>query len=494
LTTLLRILIPSSIMIFLVYRLRKYPLAVCGIPLTLVLGEGAFMRTWEFSLHLPLFPLPLNWQDVVFGTFVIAWLFIIQKRSEFRSLHWGPDMIAIFILLALIIWQVPQAWIIDDKVTLGTIFAVRNYAYFPLGVLLWVDILRRSTRIEFEQLLSALALVTIPFAGLYALSSVGIPIFPDLSWSPISIGSAIIVRDFLTFPYYIKLSLAYFLTRTRQNLWNLGAIGILTAGIFLSYTRSWIISAGFLIIIGIATPVIMKGQFGKVISRVIIIGIGLFLALELLMNAFPENITFSFSRLQEIQQQGLQTGNVQVRLNSFSQVSLYIKSVDPIFGVGASVTYNKAIDPNSTFGAWQDQLWAVILYHMGWSGLVAVGLILLTFLLSASQAVWTGRNQDQSWLPMVLFMVLVWEVARSFVSSEAMTYYQVGATLFLGGIMVEKRSLWVENPITEPGLPMLEPFRQDWFIRRDRYTWLRRMLLVLILTSIAVITSLYLSR
>ena len=471
---LLRYIVPAAIILFYFYRLRTNPLVLVGIPLTLALGEAGFMRTWQFSMRVPLFPYALEWPDIVFGALGVAWVYVRQKRPEAQSLKWSVDLGVALFLLGLMFLYVPMAWLDDQALKLGVFWAVHKFVYFPLSIFVWLDLFRRVTREETDRLLETMAFVTVPFAGLYTLSSVGVPIFPDIIWSPTFIGSAVIVRDFLTFPIWTRFALAYFLTRPRQTVISLASIGILSSAIVLSYTRSWVIPA--LVLFGIAAFYIIaiRRQFTFAITRIASIAVVLAGVASALLMLFPENLTYAFDRVVEIQTQGFYSGNVLARTSVFDEINAYVLSADPIFGAGFGEQKGAEAAVLSQTYLVGDMMWTVILLVMGWIGITAFGILFAIFGLRAFWIMLDAHNEMRARFGAIFFMVISWDVIRVFASAEYLQLQQTSSALGFALIAIEARRLWAENPKTISGLPMFRGISLNWFTRDDEYWWLRR--------------------
>jgi hypothetical protein len=449
------------------------------------MGEGIFIRTWGATYSIPFFPILFNWRDLILGIVLLVWVYAVQKRSSSHHYPLTLEITFLIIFIILVGIQVPLSWAKDNSIKLGVVFAIRQYAYLPLSAIIWIDIFRRLTRAEAWQLLDALALVTIPFAMLYALSSVGVPIFPDLGWDPITFGSAIIARDFLTFPVWSKLALAYFLTRPRQTMVSLVAIGVLSVSILLSYTRSWVMPAGVMVLISGLYYLIVKRQFLTALTRGIII-ISVIAISSLILNVYvPDNLLFVVERLREAQEEGINTGNLLSRAETWTEIVAYVERVNPVFGAGFSVDTGDEVAAINNARIVGDSLWTLVMLPLGWSGIVAmVGYFGIFTILSAKGIFHPDINRSR--LALVMFLVMLWDIFRSPVSSDQMYVYPVGFAAIAALIVVEFRNLWVERIVEHARLRLLAGVSLNWFARDDQYWLIRRVALALVVGLLVI--------
>jgi hypothetical protein len=452
---LLNILIPCSLMIFIRFKLNKNILAICAIPIILSLGETVFIRTWNVQIYIPIYPYPLEWKGIVFISLIISCLYILQKRQIYKSFKIGFDFIVVFLLLFLMILQLPISWIKDGSFKPGIIVSVIQYCYLPLSIILWTDILRRVSRSEAIQLINIISIITIPLAFMYTLSSVGYNIFPYMGWDPVSFGSAIIARDFLTFPVWTKLALANYLSKSKQNLFVFVSIGILLLSILLSYTRSWIIPAIIMIIILIIYSIFINKKISTKIRQIIVI-LAIFSIVYILISILlPDNLKFIFNRFNEVKGNGLNIQNIISRKDTFTDIGIFINNIDKIFGVGFTGKNINDVDKISQDMFIGDVLYATILLWFGWSGVVAYILLFVTFIVLSFKLTIDKNNENVSRLGLMLFMILIWDFIRSFLSAEYILLYPVANGFVYALIMVENRKLWLEKPINYIGFSSL---------------------------------------
>jgi len=129
-------------------------------------------------------------------------------------------------------------------------------------------------------------------------------------------------------------------------------------------------------------------------------------------------------------------------------------------------------------------MWAQMLTFTGWSGVVTLALLLVVF-------AWNGfvltlsRNPEKSQMGLLLFLVIIWQVGRSFFGSSYL-WLVATATFPLALIVVEKRDLWAVNPVTVPRIPFWRGINLNWFTRDDEFKLWRRLALAALVGYAAI--------
>ncbi len=443
-----------------------------------------FIRTYLFAFRIPVLPIEIGKEDLLVILLVLAWLYVRQKRPNRQRLSPNLDVMATGLLLGLLLVQLPLGWINAQALNLGAVLGSKQYFYFPLSFFVWGDILRRFTRDEVWQFLSTLSLLTISLMVLYGLSAIGFDVYPQAPYQTMIVGSSKVVRDFLTFPYWTKLAIAFWLVQFSQRkagLHSILALGVLAAGTLLSLTRSYVFPLGVIIAIaGSYSALKLRGVY-RLRNQIVMVvaGIGVIVLLSLYA---PANIAFLAERVGELHTQGISGSSLGARFQIFGKLDNFIGQADPVFGVGFTKTNTLDIKlAPVTF--WGDMMWLSILVRLGWTGTIALATVLMIALWN-SFALMLKHDSSRSQMGLLLFMVMVWDVGRTF-TSEGYLWFTAASTLPLAMIAVEKHNLWAENPVTMPRLPILHGVSLNFFTRNDRFWLLRRLALYGILGYIA---------
>jgi O-antigen ligase len=330
---------------------------------------------------------------------------------------------------------------LDGAVKVGVVWALRGWLYVPICLAMWVDIFRRSSRDEVHRLLATLAVVSVPLAAMYSLSEVGVPIYPHLGWAPQSVGSATIVRDFLTFPFWAKLGLAWYVTRPKQSPASLLAIAALLMACVLTYTRSIEIPAALCVLVALVLPLATTRNWGVVGRRMMAFAGLTAVAIAGLAILAPGNLAFSYQRIHELARNGENSANVASRVETFSIASRTSYAANGVFGAGASVSGASRVDALWEQGLMlADSLWTFTVIGIGLAGVASFAVLFAVFLWRAVRLCLLGETVSR--LGGVMLIVIVWDIIRSPASSEFVTLYPIVSGLFMAVVAIEIRGAW----------------------------------------------------
>ena len=482
---LLRYLIPIGLFGYFAFRARKSPVYACALPMLYCFGEAIMLPIYSLSLAIPGLPVNLNKGDVAFFLLATVWLYIRQKRPNRRKLAWGLDFGSLWLLFAVFAIQ-PFAIAISEGVLYeSSILNSRAYVYFPLSLLLWADALRRFTWDEVWHLLVSVSAVTVLLMPLYILSAVGVAIYPSQSYR-VYAGSSIIVRDYVTFPIWTGLALAFYLSQYIQGkrlFEALPALSVLVVGCVLTLTRNVVFASGGMVAVALLVSMRRVRMIPVTMLRIGLVAVALALSMILLQTFALGNLQMLVSRLESFAIAGSREVNVAARLGTFSEIAALVQSTDPVFGLGFVGGREWAVPYHSEFGLGHS-MWMQMLLVTGWSGVVALVLLLVVF-------AWNGfvlmlsRNPKKSQMGLLAFVVIIWRVVRSSASSGYLDFVAT-ATFALSLIVVEKRDLWAVNPVTVPRIPFWRGISLNWFTRDDEFKLWRRLALAALVSYIAI--------
>ena len=443
-------------MAFIAWRLRDLPLRWCAVPLTLAMGEAVFLRTWNWSLNVPFLPAPVQWQDVVFSSLVISWLIIRERRPSRPVVRFRGDLLSVCLVIAVVLIEIPLAWIVDGRLGLGVLFAARQWLYVGLAILIWVDLLRRFSRREVLRLLETLAWLSVPLAGMYCLSEIGVRVYPYLGWAPLHSGSTIIVRDFLTFPFWVKLGLVWFVTRPRRTLGVLLAIAVLLSACLLTYTVTIIVGALAALLLPLVLPVLFAHEGRRPVGRLVPMVLLLILVVGVMSVLARGNLDFVVQRARALEAGGLQRGNAGGRVHMLGRTARSVNAYDPAFGLGFSKTGGQGMDALTSTGVLlPDMEWAYVLAWLGWAGVAALAFLFFEFVLSSLRIVRAG-GVDSACIGLMLSGIAAWDLCRSLAASDTVWGYPVVAGVFMAIAILERRRAWHREPSPAAPQPALD--------------------------------------
>ena len=129
-------------------------------------------------------------------------------------------------------------------------------------------------------------------------------------------------------------------------------------------------------------------------------------------------------------------------------------------------------------------MWLSIFVALGWSGIVALAVVLVIALWNSGMLMVT-RMPSRSQMGLMLFMIMVFDLARSFFG-EGYLWCIATSTLPLALIAVEKRNLWTTAPATVPLSGFFAGISLNWFTRDDEFRLWRRLALAALMGLAAI--------
>lgn len=477
-------IVPIGFFAFFLFQLKKSPIYACGVPMVFAFGEAIYLPLTSMTLSIPGIPKTIGKEDIVFLLLAIVWFYIRQKRPNCQRLVPGLDLAVVGLFLGYLFLEILVGWLQTGVMKVGGSTG-RLYFYFPFSFFLWVDILRRFTRNEVWQLLGNVSAMTAFLMVLYCLSSVGVEVYSQPKYQTLYVGSHVVVRDYVTFPYWTKLAIAFYLIsffQGRNKYRVIAALGTLIAGTALSLTRSYLFPVSVMLVMMALYSFSrfrgIKRVRGAILIVCAVIGISVFLKVY-----SPSNIDILKGRIIELRTSDFRETNLGSRFETFRSMRYFMVQLSPLFGIGFTQTPGHNLDDVSDV-ILGDMMWLSFFLILGWIGIVGLAVILITAFWSSLKL---ARNQDLtiSQIGLLLAMIMVWDIGRTF-TSEGFLWFIAMGTLPLAMITVEMRALWSNAPVTV-ALPKLSfsLYEDNWLGRHDRYFIVRRLLFFALMAFIA---------
>ena len=483
----LQYIVPLSVFVYILSRCRGNLLYVCTIATFLGFGRSFYIDSWKLAVRVPMAPLVLDLDDVLFGGMVLAWVYVRQKRPMCQRLTWRPDLLTVTLFLALLVVVHPPLALLNGVDLFRALRAGRQWFYLPLNIFIWVDVFRRFTRDEVLQWLGSLSLLTVLVTPLYVLSAVGFAIYPYEPYVVEVSGTGRIVRDYMTYPGWYRYALAFYLVQLVDGLHRarvLLAVGAIIIGVLFSFTRTYIVLALVQVSIALLFALIVRKGAFRVLPWFVIAAAATAIVIVSLNSFFPEHVEYMRQRFVGLQTYGLSEVNVRGRLDTVQMAIAYVRSVGPVFGSGFAASVKPGLFPDLGGVYVADTSWNVFAMRLGWSGVAVMGLILATF-TGNSLGLVLEKNQIRSRMGLLLFLGLVYDIA-SMVTTGRYLGGSTGSTIFLALIAVEARDLWAVNPVTVPIRSQLSGINLNGFTRDDEFRLWRRFALAGLVGFIAI--------
>jgi len=373
-------LTPAALVVLLAFlwlRSRKNPLFLAGAAAFIGLGRSAYINIVPDQVLRQVGPLELTAGDVLFAALVLGWLYARQRRAALRvrlSSKWVVLGVCVAYFLAL---ELALVYANAGGFHPMLILLSRNWFYIPCGYLLTLDILRRFTADETAQYVGVLSLFTTCLMVLYIASALGAPIYPYSKYLATSFAGTAIIRDFTTFPIWMGLAWAYYLSQPKRSAWAYVALAVLAAGTLLSYTRSLILELAVVVLLVVILQMVQQARRAQalIIAVVAVAFLGILLVGGPVLA--PAQYKYLGARLGEVDQPGkaLSNANVrQYRLQLFERAQKAGAQVDHLLGAGL-------LDPTTSVASQQynsyDSDWIRIVYYTGWAGVAVLAMPLV---------------------------------------------------------------------------------------------------------------------
>ncbi len=418
-----------------------------GLPVVLSMRESLFFPAWQFSLGIPGLPIPLRWNDITILALLFALLVARSRHSRYVPVGTGSWIWASVVAYGLLLlFHVPLSWYVDVTFKPGVVFVVRRFLYLPVGAFLWMDLLRRASRRDTIRLLQSVVVVTVVMSLLYSVSAAGVSIYPSVPYQTLAFGQGEIIRDFVTIPAWISVSLAFLVVERR-----LGSVFFLfpiMAAYFFSYTRTLIFAMISVFLAGAFLPMFRREEGGGFYKVLLSILFSMFILFVVVNSFFSANLRFLGQRMSEVQEMGMGTTNLAARIETARMLSRRLTGEQALFGEGLSPEGESRSELPTVL---EDSLWNRILYQFGWTGVISFAAILLsTLVVTFRRAL---RETGGHGLGLVLFLSTLHMLMVAFSSSSILSDTPFIAAFVVALAVVETRDLWPREGSAPAGTP-----------------------------------------
>lgn len=445
-TLALSVAVPLLVGFYFLYLSRRAPIAVAGIALIPFLGRSIFLDTyqWTFSGMGPAIGIP----EVVLLGLVLATFYLRLRRPYRRGLPASGEILLAALLAAWIALEV-LITITKGNGVAPTLRASALYLFPAVGVFLWGDLLMRSTREETRLFIEGLVAVAVATSPLYCAQAVGLHVYPFRAIYTYTVHGAgvlgkpsTIVRDFLTFNPFTFMAFAWLLTDwRRRSIWYL-QFTIVSAAIFLTFTRSLIIPALASILLIGALALTAKGPGGERWVRATRGASGVLLGVVALAVVAPVVTSFVFGRFGRLLEYGAREPNWVARIDAITRTAGTLSGVDLLTGIG--VLRLGVLTPGVYLGpaglSIGDTMWPVLLLYTGFVGAGVVLAILVFCTVTAFAQMIRHRHESGSLYPF-LAVWFIQMVIDTFIS-PGFVWMGVVAGLPVALLLMERKGLW----------------------------------------------------
>ena len=438
----------------------------------------------------------INREDVLFLMVLFSWIYMRWRRPVVKPWKWNIVIVLIVFFAGLIFFEMVFGLIQGSDIKLGVIVLIRPYIYLPLGFLIWMDILRRVTSDEFFNWLKSISWLTVGLTVLYIFSAMGMKIYPDEPYQLISVGSAIVIRDFVTFPHWVFLSIFTLLSEigfkklsSIHFLINIIGVSVLLSGILFSLTRSVIFSVMFCVALLMLFVLLRMRNRKKILVFMVLIIF--FLSILIIAQIAPANwqtLTDRFSSLDN----NLMGGSLGFRLMKFNELQEYLNNKNIFFGVGLNPTALTRSQGPITY--WGDMMWFTVLFYFGWVGMGIVIFVLIFSLIQSGRGALVLGQKDLA-ISWIFFLLCIFYLITSLTTESYFMFYAV-SFFGIAGVTVQESGLWVkEGQIhTRSFMALFDGLSTDWILKPGKYYILRRIVFIVVMCCLAILVGIRIAK
>lgn len=418
---LVRLGVPVALLAWFLWRARINRLFILGIPVLMVMGSSIFfdrMRPFWVPGRLP----P---ETHIMGWLVAAWVVIIwtgRRRTGLREVGvFGaarllPEEIPFLLVAGLLIMHTLGVFATGGD--LGAAAATASgFSYILLGYLVVRGVAARFSRAEIIEFLGAVVIANTVAAALYvAHQGLHVPIYPAAEYFTTVFRGQTITRTFTFAPQFSVLALGFVLAKRAWTPGWLAVLAVTVLSIVVSYTRTLLLAAAVAVVIAIIVREMKKPHVGRLLRRVLTIGVSIAGALLVFRAVRPVEYHFLLSRLGQFASAGGATdvGNWDIRSLHFLAVERVVARGDQLLGLGFPAAGSNPVDAHLHLWT-SDMAWVSILYRLGWVGLVLFALVFAGFAVR-SLTLSLQSPEERRYLGLVYLIAIVLTVILSFVS------------------------------------------------------------------------------
>jgi hypothetical protein len=436
---LVRYALPALLLVYFARRSFRQRIFLLGIPFLMFQNLAVF-----FDYAKPFWvPGRLTPSDHLMLWLVIVWvvyfdlLLPASRSAAARPKVFGPGLsppeeLVLLGVGALVAFEVALTLLRFGELG-ATIGEAKGFIYLFVGYFLMRGMLCRASRADTIDFVTALVVVNTIAAGLFVLhQGLHLPIYVATEYLSITFMGQQITRSFYFMPQLLTLSLAFCFAKPKWNAFWVAVMVITLAALWVSYTRTLLVTALVVLVVVLAVRLVKARQAGRVFRRALAIVTILVVFGVVVFAVLPAQSRYFVSRLSKTTQTGNVSGdqNLQNRMGKLRRVYAWISPESRLLGQGF-VTVGQ--EPTAIDIPWMssDLVWVPVLYRLGLLGVVVV---ILLYVVAGWRALRMslGGALDDEFLALVIFGTLVGTLLESLTSYGFMspTRYAMGFWLF----------------------------------------------------------------
>jgi hypothetical protein len=443
-------IVPSLFFGFVLWRGRRDLVYILALPLLLAFNRGIFLDLYSFQWGFGGIT-TFGQEDVMLLVlmFVYAYVRAVRPRAAPERMTLQLYLCIGILILLLFKALAGSLPIVAHEQTPSHILAIilnsRTYFYLPISIILWHLVLKRFSRQEMNRLLGLLTWVTLAVSVVYLANLAGAQTYGRI-WSPYSASPAsgdltvfrgvAVSRDYLTFPFWLYVALGFSLANVvygrLRGTYFLVALVVTACAVF-SFTRAFAACAVGLWIVALLWRLVVvprQRQRPSVQAPVrparvpIVAGVLALTCLAVVFrwSAIAAWVAYLEHRVGSSLAGGTSDATTAWRISLYSIAARSVARDGPVLG---TLMTSLRASPGVYF---LDSYWSLVLFALGWLGLLVVSALALAAVGKATLHAMRSDGEAVE-LRTALLLALVAAIALTFTGSGFA--YAVTASVFL---------------------------------------------------------------
>lgn len=442
-------LLPFLLILYFLYRSLRDPIFIMGIPFLMFLRASIFFDKFD------LFIIPLRSFESLSrqpGILLLVWLVIfwivfririenqntLTIKKEYSGSRYNMLDYSIFGLIFITLIGLgivlkgyySAKGVYDEFIILISLF---------LGYFVIKDSVRNTEIKALDDFLFNIVLVNSFASGLYFIhQGLHISLYSDIKNEYFAevINGEVITRTFWFMPALWFFSIAYLLVFKKRNSFiNIGLIIINILGIYISYTRSFLVIAIILVFSYFLFIGYKKRNFGKSVKGLLLVAIASVAMFFIVSNFMPGSTEFFLNRFKELDGStpGSSSNNLEYRFYKTNDVIDRMNPEKIMFGYG-SITENQLPFVKYMNAAAADMGWAEVVFRWGYLGIMLFSLLYLGAIFKAFY-LFMKNDGILSQLGLLIMLIVISQILEGFTSFTIMSPHRFALALWYFGIL-----------------------------------------------------------
>jgi hypothetical protein len=455
--------LPFILTAYFLFRSLDEPVFIMGIPFLMFLGSSIFFEKVDGLLAIPFRSfdsIDKNPDILLLVWLTICWVIFkvrSNKKSEntignkYSSKH--INILDYFIICLMIITIIGLGIVLNEYYIVEKVFdEFFILMSLFLGFFIMKDMVLNTEAKVLENFLFNIVIINSIASGLYFIhQGLHIELYPrNLEYITEVVDGELITRTFWFMPVLWLFSISYLLVIKRKNhLINIILLAVNMLGIYISYTRSFLLNAVSLFFLYFLLIGYKNKNIWNALKSILVIGVTGFALFLVLSSFLPTSTKYFLSRFKELDAKpgNAQSNNLVYRFYKTDRVINKMNAKKILFGYG-SVTETQTPFIKMVNAATADMGWAEVVFRWGYLGL-ALFILLYIFSIIKAFLFFMRSEGIVSQFALLLLLTVVSQAIEGFTSyaflyperfAMGLWYFGILSALLIGTNRDENKS------------------------------------------------------